>query len=250
MTKDLLFGTTRTYLGARHALIGPEGHVVSNFPGLTGATAVVLISPAMGAGFTELGLTLCEGGAAEFPANQSEAFLYVLKGSVQGEVKGVSQKLSPGGFLFIPAVLPWTLKASEPETQVHLFLKQYVPQPGVAEPGVIFGREQDIASQPFMGDEAARLQILLPDNPSFDLAVNIFDYQPGAHLPFVETHIMEHGLLMLEGMGVYRLEDNWYPVAAGDCIWMAPYCPQWFVAMGKAPARYLYYKDVNRLQRF
>ena len=27
---------------------------------------------------------------------------------------------------------------------------------------------------------------------------------------------------------------------------MAPYCPQWFVAMGKSPARYLYYKDVNR----
>jgi (S)-ureidoglycine aminohydrolase len=35
-------------------------------------------------------------------------------------------------------------------------------------------------------------------------------------------------------------------VAAGDVIWMAPYCPQWFVAMGKSPASYLYYKDVNR----
>jgi (S)-ureidoglycine aminohydrolase len=57
---------------------------------------------------------------------------------------------------------------------------------------------------------------------------------------------MEHGLLMLSGQGVYRLEDSWYPVAAGDVIWMAPYCPQWFVAMGKSPASYLYYKDVNR----
>ena len=36
------------------------------------------------------------------------------------------------------------------------------------------------------------------------------------------------------------------PVAAGDVIWMAPFCPQWFVAMGKTPASYLYYKDVNR----
>ena len=35
-------------------------------------------------------------------------------------------------------------------------------------------------------------------------------------------------------------------VKAGDAIWMAPYCAQWFVAMGKVPARYLYYKDVNR----
>jgi (S)-ureidoglycine aminohydrolase len=88
--------------------------------------------------------------------------------------------------------------------------------------------------------------VLLPDVPAFDLAMNIFTYQPGATLPFVETHIMEHGLLMLAGQGVYRLEDSWYPVAAGDAIWMAPYCPQWFVAMGKQPASYLYYKDVNR----
>jgi (S)-ureidoglycine aminohydrolase len=27
---------------------------------------------------------------------------------------------------------------------------------------------------------------------------------------------------------------------------MAPFCPQWFVAIGKTPAAYLYYKDVNR----
>ena len=36
------------------------------------------------------------------------------------------------------------------------------------------------------------------------------------------------------------------PVKAGDVIWMASYCPQWFVAMGKTPASYIYYKDVNR----
>jgi (S)-ureidoglycine aminohydrolase len=79
------------------------------------------------------------------------------------------------------------------------------------------------------------------------MAVNIFTYRPGATLPFVETHIMEHGLLMLSGMGVYRLGDDWHPVRAGDVIWMAPYCPQWFVAMGDEPASYLYYKNINRL---
>ena len=63
---------------------------------------------------------------------------------------------------------------------------------------------------------------------------------------YLLVHVMEHGLLMLDGAGVYRLEDNWYPVQAGDAIWMAPYCAQWFVAMGKVPASYLYYKDVNR----
>jgi (S)-ureidoglycine aminohydrolase len=90
------------------------------------------------------------------------------------------------------------------------------------------------------------LKTFLPQEPAFDLAVNLFNFRPGAALPLVEVHVMEHGLLMLDGQGVYRLADSWYPVQQGDVIWMAPYCPQWFVAMGKGPARYLYYKDVNR----
>jgi (S)-ureidoglycine aminohydrolase len=51
---------------------------------------------------------------------------------------------------------------------------------------------------------------------------------------------------MLEGSGIYRLNDSWYPVTAGDFIWMAPYYPQWFGALGSTPARYLLYKDWNR----
>jgi (S)-ureidoglycine aminohydrolase len=78
------------------------------------------------------------------------------------------------------------------------------------------------------------------------MAVNIFTYDPGGHLPFVETHIMEHGLLYLQGQGVYMLGHQWYPVKKGDSIWMAPYCQQWFTAMGKEPAVYIYYKNVNR----
>jgi len=116
----------------------------------------------------------------------------------------------------------------------------------VKAPGPLFGDQSKVKGAPFLGDPAANLQVLLPDTPGFDMAVNLFAYQPGGHLPFVEVHIMEHGLVMLSGEGVYRLEDSWYPVRAGDAIWMAPYCAQWFVAMGKVPASYLYYKDVNR----
>ena len=76
--------------------------------------------------------------------------------------------------------------------------------------------------------------------------VNTMTFQPGASLHMVEMHVMEHGLLILEGGGIYRLGDKWYPVTAGDFIWMAPYCPQWFGALGEKPAKYLIYKDWNR----
>ena len=40
--------------------------------------------------------------------------------------------------------------------------------------------------------------------------------------------------------------NHWYPTLAGDAIWMAPFCPQWFGALGKTPTKYLIYKDFNR----
>ena len=65
-----------------------------------------------------------------------------------------------------------------------------------------------------------------------------------AHM--VEMHVMEHGMIMLQGGGIYRLGDSWYPVTSGDFIWMGPWCPQWFGALGKVPAKYLIYKNWNR----
>ena len=97
-----------------------------------------------------------------------------------------------------------------------------------------------------MGDDALQVQVIIPDKPEHDFAVNLMTYQPGASLSMVEIHMMEHGLMMLEGGGIYRLGDDWYPVKAGDFIWMAPYCPQWFGALGKTPAKYIIYKDANR----
>ena len=47
--------------------------------------------------------------------------------------------------------------------------------------------------------------------PAFDFAVNTMTFQPGATLPMVEIHVMEHGLLMLEGGGIYRLDDAGTP---------------------------------------
>jgi (S)-ureidoglycine aminohydrolase len=102
---------------------------------------------------------------------------------------------------------------------------------------------------PLGGDPNLLVRGLLPPDFNFDFAVNTMTYAPGASLAQVEIHVMEHGLVMLEGEGTYRLGDEGYGVAAGDFIWMAPYCPQWFVAEGTVPAKYLIYKDWNRRPR-
>jgi (S)-ureidoglycine aminohydrolase len=241
-----LIGHTRAHVGARHAIITPNNHVGSSLPGVTGATAVVLVSPAMGAKVSQTLLTFQSGGSARIPASDVQTFGYIMEGGAKVTIGANGRKLGAGGYFFAPAGSAWSLSAPKKGTQVTLFQKRYVPLAGTRAPRPLISDQSKVKGTPFLGDPAANLQVLLPDEPSYDMAVNLFAYQPGGHLPFVEVHIMEHGLIMLSGQGVYRLEDSWYPVRAGDAIWMAPYCAQWFVAMGKVPARYLYYKDVNR----
>ena len=242
-----LFGQTRTSVSSRHALIAPDGHVPSQFPGWENATAIVIISPAMGANLSQILITFKgESNQAPFPADAHEHALYIESGSCQVTLPDHSLDLPTTSVLYLPPHTPFTLHGSS-DARITLFRKVYQPLPDLAPPPITYGLASDVPGEPFLGFDNARLQTLLPLDPAFDLAINIFTYQPGATLPFVETHIMEHGLLMLQGQGIYRLEDAYYPVQAGDAIWMAPYCPQWFVAMGAVPASYLYYKDIHRL---
>jgi (S)-ureidoglycine aminohydrolase len=241
-----LFGFSRATITSRYALLTPDGFVPSRLPGWADRVAVVPISPALGAGFSQLHITLGKSGVGQGNTGRLEYFVYVLEGKCAAQIAGRKIKLAAGGFAFIPPETDFYFGASVPGTQLLIFQKAFEPLTAAKQPPVVVGRENEIPGRPFLGNDGARLQVLLPDELEFDLAVNIFTYQPGATLPFVETHIMEHGLLMLQGQGIYRLDADWHPVRAGDVIWMAPFCPQWFVAMGKSPASYIYYKNVNR----
>ncbi|REK10949.1 MAG: (S)-ureidoglycine aminohydrolase [Planctomycetota bacterium] len=245
--RNLPFGSTRSRITRQYALITPDTHVATPRVHWKNASAVVHISPQMGARFTQYTAELGPAAASGPPPPGVERFVFVLSGSVQLAVEGKSRTLGPGHFAFLPADMPHEMTTGEGPSSAKLavFEKRLEPD-GTAAPQVRVGDQRDVAGDVFLGDPALRLQTLLPTEPAFDLAVNLFTYDPGGHLPQVEIHVMEHGLLMLEGSGVYRLGEDWFPVQQGDVIWMAAYCPQWFVAMGKKPARYLYYKDVSR----
>jgi (S)-ureidoglycine aminohydrolase len=241
-----VFGHSRSRLARDHALIEPASFVSTNLPGWERTQGVILIAPAMGARFTQYLATMEPGGTSAPAPPGIERFIYVLEGSATVQSTGDTERtIQTGGYAFFPAGDQSTFRPEAP-CRIHVFERRYVARLGHSAPRRIVGQERDVEGVPFLGDPSARLQVLLPDEPAYDMAVNIFRFQPGATLPFVEVHVMEHGLLMLAGQGVYRLSDCWYPVRAGDVIWMAPFCPQWFVSMGKEPAAYLYYKDVNR----
>jgi (S)-ureidoglycine aminohydrolase len=173
-----------------------------------------------------------------------EAFFYVLEGRCVVGADGRTHELSTGGFVYLVPGSAFTLRASG-NTRVLWIKKTHVAAEGHA-PREVAGHEQQIAGEAYQGNPDLLLKKLLPDTPDFDMAMNIFTFQSGTALPVIETHVMEHGLYLFEGRGVYYLGYDWYEVRSGDFIWMGPYCPQSFVATGGAPARYIYYKDVNR----
>lgn len=237
---------TRSVVQRSHALISPDGYINSVVPGWSRCTVNVIINEQMGANFCQTIVTLQQGGILTGKTRQSQLFFYVTGGKGRMAVSGESRSLFAGHFVYIPIGKEYHFESAEDGTQLLSFHKVYEPLEGAAVPATLFGNAGDITGKEYLGDPALRLQVLLPEDLSYDMAVNIFTYDPGGHLPMVETHIMEHGLLYLRGQGIYRLDQDWYPVKKGDSIWMAPYCQQWFTAMGKEPAVYIYYKNVNR----
>jgi (S)-ureidoglycine aminohydrolase len=210
---------------------------------MKGCAAIVHAGPALGARFTEYTAEFEADG--ELGGTPAQRFVFVMEGAVKVETPDKQFKLGARGYAYVPEDLTHRIMATE-KSRVAVIEKSYESLAGIAPPHLIVSHEDEVASHPLGDDPALQVRCLLPDEMSFDFAVNTMVYQPGAALSMVEMHVMEHGLIMLEGGGIYRLGDSWYPVAAGDFIWMAPWCPQWFGAIGKVPAKYLIYKDWNR----
>ena len=236
-------GQTRSAFKFDHLLQTPDTFVRTPLPGMTRAAAIIHSAPALGAKFTQYTAELESGGALG-PA-YGQRFVYVLEGHAVLEVGGAHHELAPGAYAYLPEAREHRI-AAKTEARLVIIEKPYVSVAGISRPEPIISSEAAVPSQPLLGDDALQVRALLPSDVAFDFAVNTMTYQPGASLSMVEVHIMEHGLLMLQGEGIYRLGDCWYPVQAGDFIWMRAYCPQWFGALGKVPAKYLIYKDWNR----
>jgi len=217
--------------------------VRTTLPGMKNAFAIVHVSPALGAAFTEYTAEFEPKG--ELGNTSAQRFIYVLEGALALEAKGKRQELGARGYAYLPEDFSHKIVANE-KSRVAVVEKHYEQIDKVEPPRLIVSSEDSISSHALDGDEDLQVKCLLPDEPPFDFAVNTMVYQPGAALSMVEMHVMEHGLIMLEGGGIYRLGDAWYPVRAGDFIWMGPWCPQWFGAIGKVPAKYLIYKNWNR----
>ncbi|CAM6045683.1 unnamed protein product [Sphagnum compactum] len=240
-------GFTRSVYERAYALITPESQVFSPLLGWANTLAAYLITPAMGAHFTMYLASMAGNASSLQPLSGIERFVFVVKGEVMLTVHTLLQShcLQVDGFAYLPPEMEHVLATAGSSATLIVFERRYTIVGGNQAPELIVGStdKQPLIEAP---GEIFELRKLLPTNSIYDFNIHVMDFQPGEFLNVKEVHYNQHGLLLLEGQGIYRLADKWYPVQAGDTIWMAPFVPQWYAALGKKRSRYILYKDTNR----
>ncbi|MGQ0609914.1 MAG: bifunctional allantoicase/(S)-ureidoglycine aminohydrolase [Paracoccaceae bacterium] len=227
--------------------------VTSYLPGWTGTRLWMIARPMSGFAetFSQYVMEVQPGHGSDAPDAEAgaEHWLFFTAGEATLTIDGAGFDLGAGGYAYIPAGARWTLLAEGAQpARFHWLRKLYEPAPGVDRPEAFVTNERDMPLR-VMPDTEGRwgtTRFVEPEDLRHDAHVNIVTFQPGAVIPFEETHVMEHGLYVLEGKAVYKLNLDWVEVEAGDFMWLRAYCPQACYAAGPGPFRYLLYKDVNR----
>ncbi len=204
--------------------------------------------------FSQYIVEVAPGGGSDKPEldPQAEGVLFVVEGALQLTVGSEEHTLEAGGYAYLPPGSDWTLhnRGGEP-ARFHWIRKAYEAVDGLAAPPAFVTSDAEVEPIPMPGTDGrwATSHFADPADVRHDMHVNIVTFQPGASIPFAETHVMEHGLYVLQGKAVYRLNQDWVEVQEGDFMWLRAFCPQACYAGGPGPFRYLLYKDVNRHAR-
>ncbi|MFN4129208.1 MAG: bifunctional allantoicase/(S)-ureidoglycine aminohydrolase [Paracoccaceae bacterium] len=230
--------------------------VTSFLPGWTRTRLWLIARPMSGFSetFSQYVMEVAPGGGSDAPDPEdgAEHWLFFTEGLATLTIDGRGYAMEAGGYAYIPAGRRWTLLAEgSAPARFHWLRKLYEPAPGLARPDPIIINERDVALSlmPDTGGVWGTTRFADPNDLRHDAHVNIVTFQPGGTIPFEETHVMEHGLYVLKGKAVYKLNQDWVEVEAGDFMWLRAYCPQACYAAGPGPFRYLLYKDVNRHAR-
>jgi putative allantoin catabolism protein len=201
--------------------------------------------------FSQYVVEVSPGGGSDKPELDpgAEGVVFVVDGALTLTLEGERHDLGAGGYAFLPPGCAWTLRNPGDVTATfHWIRKAYQVVEGIDPPAAFVTNEVDVPAGEMPGTDGAwtTQRFVDPTDVRHDMHVNIVNFEPGGVIPFPETHVMEHGLYVLEGKAMYLLNNDWVEVQEGDFMWLRAFCPQACYAGGPGRFRYLLYKDVNR----
>lgn len=201
--------------------------------------------------FSQYIMEVSAGGGSDDPEPDplAEAVLFVMEGEIRLTIDDDTFTLGSGGYAYLPPGANWGLhNTSDTTARFHWIRKPYEAVADIETPPAFVTSDQEVEpmAMPDTDGVWSTTRFVEPDDMRHDMHVNIVTLEPGGVIPFLETHVMEHGLYVLEGKAVYRLNNDWVEVQAGDFMWLRAFCPQACYAGGPGRFRYLLYKNVNR----
>jgi (S)-ureidoglycine aminohydrolase len=248
--------TDRAMFREAYAVIprGTNSDIVTSFlPFWEDTRLWVLARPLTGFAetFSQYMVEVAPGGGSERPEldPEAEGVVFLTSGLLNITLGATTHKLEAGGYAYIPPGSDWTVRNEGGENaHFHWIRKAYERVEGLDVPEAFVTNEHDVeaGAMPDTDGRWRTTRFVDPADLRHDMHVNIVTFEPGTVIPFAETHVMEHGLYVLEGKAVYRLNEDWVEVQEGDFMWLRAFCPQACYAGGPGRFRYLLYKDVNR----
>ncbi len=201
--------------------------------------------------FSQYLMEVSAGGGSDQPETDpdAESVMFVMEGALRLSVAGEDHLLEPGGYAYLPPGCTWTAhQTGDGAARFHWLRKAYQRVEGIEAPEAFVTNERDVEPVEMPGTKGAWTTTRFVDQADLrhDMHVNIVNFEPGGVIPFPETHVMEHGIYILEGKAMYLLNEDWVEVEEGDFLWLRAFCPQACYAGGPGKFRYLLYKDVNR----
>lgn len=250
------FHTGRAIFTNAYAVI-PRGVmtdiVTSYLPGWDDTRVWIIARPMTGFSetFSEYVMEVMPGGGSDTPEPDPEAegVIFVTSGRIDLTLPDGTHDMAEGGYAYLPPGCKWSLRAKGQKAAKLIWIRkiyEHAPSLEVPEAFVTNEQHRSPAAMPATQARWKTTRFVQPTDLRHDMHVNIVTLDPGAVIPFEETHVMEHGLYVLQGKGVYKLNDDWVEVGPGDFMWLRAFCPQACYAGGPEPFRYLLYKDVNR----
>jgi (S)-ureidoglycine aminohydrolase len=112
-------------------------------------------------------------------------------------------------------------------TRPKLWSRLYEEVAGIAIPASFSAHESDVTANP---TDTSMEQHMTPDEQmGFDMGINLQVFEPGVYFSFMEAHVMEHSLYMVEGRGLYWLNHDLIEVQKDDFYLYIPLLPTIFL---------------------
>jgi (S)-ureidoglycine aminohydrolase len=230
----------------RYAVIAPSQVAPRLASGWEKATCHLVLSPAIGSRYVQLLVHLQADGQCSGNTGADQYFVSVLQGTASVQLDDRRHRLEAASYFYVPPGKDMLINSNGADTRLLVTQRRYRALAGVSMPPAFVNHERDLKPLPPSGAEGVQTRSMLPEQPSFDMAVNLVSFEPGAALPGICLKPVELARFMLRGRGLYRVEGDWHGVQAGDVVWTASYCPHQFFTSGRQGAAYLCFEEVNR----